>query len=130
MEKIKEFINYGFIGLCTTIINYVVYFICLKMNLDWFFSNSLAWLVAVLFAYVFNRKFVFHSNKNMKKECMEFFSLRFLTLIVENILLAICIGTFHLSNLISKVVVSIITVLSNYFLCKMHVFHQEEACYE
>ena len=72
MEKVKEFISYGIVGVMTTLVNYVVYFICLKIGFDWLISNSLAWLVAVIFAYFSNRKVVFHSSNDMKKECIEF----------------------------------------------------------
>lgn len=30
MEKVKEFISYGIVGVMTTLVNYIVYFICLK----------------------------------------------------------------------------------------------------
>lgn len=73
MEKVKEFISYGIVGVMTTLVNYIVYFICLKIGIDWLTSNSLAWLVAVIFAYFSNRKVVFHSSNDMKKECIEFF---------------------------------------------------------
>ncbi len=129
MEKIKELISYGVVGVGTTLVNYAVYYVCLKLGLYWLFSNTFAWIVAVIFAYITNRKMVFHSNKDVKKECVEFFGLRFVTLIVESFLLMVCIDWFHISNMVSKVIVSVITVLSNYWLCKIRVFHQE-VCYE
>ena len=104
---------------------------CLKIGIDWLTSNSLAWMVAVIFAYFSNRKVVFHSSNDMKKECIEFFGLRFMTLLIENLLLAICIDGVHISNLLSKILVSVITVLVNYFLCKSHIFSKkEEMLYE
>ena len=42
MEKVKEFISYGIVGVMTTLVNYVVYFICLKIGFDWLISNSLS----------------------------------------------------------------------------------------
>ena len=117
MEKVKEFISYGIVGVMTTLVNYIVY--------------CIAWMVAVIFAYFSNRKVVFHSSNDMKKECIEFFGLRFMTLLVENLLLAICIDGVHISNLLSKILVSVITVLANYFLCKSHIFSKkEEMLYE
>ena len=119
MEKVKEFISYGIVGVMTTLVNYIVYFICLKIGIDWLTSNSFAWMVAV------------HSSNDMKKECIEFFGLRFMTLLVENLLLAICIDGVYISNLLSKILVSVITVLANYFLCKSHIFSKkEEMLYE
>lgn len=62
MEKVKEFISYGIVGVMTTLVNYMVYFISLKIGIHWLISNSLAWMVAVIFAYFSNRKVVFHSS--------------------------------------------------------------------
>lgn len=59
MEKVKEFISYGIVGAMTTLVNYIVYFICLKLGINWLISNSLAWMVAVIFAYFSNQKLYF-----------------------------------------------------------------------
>lgn len=48
MEKVKEFISYGIVGVMTTLVNYMVYFISLKIGIHWLISNSLAWMVAVI----------------------------------------------------------------------------------
>lgn len=125
MEKIKEFISYGFVGILTTLVNYIVYYVGLKIHLSWLVSNCLAWTLAVIFAYIANRKIVFHSNRDIKRECIDFFGLRFLTLILENLLLALCIDGIGISSMVSKIVVSVVTVLANYWFCKIKVFHQE-----
>lgn len=72
MEKVKEFISYGIVGVMTTLVNYIVYCICLKIGIDWLTSNSFAWMVAVIFAYFSNRKVVFHSSNDMKKSVLSF----------------------------------------------------------
>lgn len=53
MEKVKEFISYGIVGVMTTLVNYMVYFISLKIGIHWLISNSLAWMVAVIFCVFF-----------------------------------------------------------------------------
>lgn len=130
MEKFKELICYGFVGACTTFVNYFIYYLCLWMDLNWLMANSLAWIVAVIFAYFANRNAVFHSQKEIKKEFIQFFILRFVTLLIENILLAISINGFGISSAFSKILVSIFTVLSNYYLCKLRIFQKKETCYE
>ncbi len=125
MEKIKEWIRYGIVGVLTTVVNYMVYYIGLKLNLNWLCSNTMAWIAAVIFAYIANRKVVFHSKNEIKKECIEFFGLRFLTLMIENLLLGICIDGINLSNFISKIIVSIVTVIMNYGLCKTQIFSKK-----
>ncbi len=125
-KKIIEFIYYGIIGICTTIVNYLIYCLCLSIHWHWFFANTIAWCGAVIFAYISNRKFVFHSHNCIKNELWTFLQLRFVTLIIENVSLALFIDLLSIPNMISKIIVSIVTVISNYWLCKTHIFTQKE----
>ncbi|GAB5617243.1 hypothetical protein JCM31739_20680 [Faecalimonas canis] len=52
--------------------------------------------------------------------------MRLVTLLIENILLYICIQQLLLHSLISKLIVSVITVLANYVLCKYAIFTEEK----
>ncbi|MBR4742560.1 MAG: GtrA family protein, partial [Desulfovibrio sp.] len=49
----RELINYGFFGVLTTLINYLVYFFCLLiLKIDYVTSNIIAWFLAVVFAFI------------------------------------------------------------------------------
>ena len=64
------------------------------------------------------KKYVFESQNDIKKELSSFVLLRFLTLIVENGCLYISITLMHIQPMFSKLLVSFVTILSNYVLCK------------
>ena len=52
-----------FFGVCTTLVNIISYWIASHIiELTVLTSTILAWLLAVLFAYATNRKWVFHSD--------------------------------------------------------------------
>ena len=89
-----QLIKYIVTGGLTTGVNYLIYFILLGAAGDaaqqsrvYLAANSAAWLGAVLFAYVMNRKLVFHSERAIVHEFLEFAGLRLATLAVENLLL-------------------------------------------
>ena len=70
-----QLIKYMFTGGLTTGVNYLIYFILLGAAGDaaqqsrvYLAANSAAWLGAVLFAYVMNRKLVFHSERAIVHE--------------------------------------------------------------
>ena len=74
----KEVINYLFFGALTTFINLVVYFVLTSfwldasVNIELGVANVISWVVAVIFAYVTNRRYVFESsNENKIKEVLE-----------------------------------------------------------
>ena len=63
MNKIKEIINehkdvipYIFFGVCTTLVNMIVYWFCAHIiNLSVMISTAIGWILSVLFAYITNR---------------------------------------------------------------------------
>ena len=125
-ENFKELIRYGINGVLTTAVNYVVYFLLLQCHVNYLVANTIAWVAAVLFAYYTNRKMVFHSDQDVKKEFLSFVGLRFITLLAENMLLFSFINLLSFSPMWSKLFVSVITVLANYIICKSKIFIKGE----
>ena len=124
-----QLIKYMFTGGLTTGVNYLIYFILLGAAGDaaqqsrvYLAANSAAWLGAVLFAYVMNRKLVFHSERAIVHEFLEFAGLRLATLAVENLL----IDVWQWQSPLAKLAVSIITVAANYAACRLRIFRGGE----
>lgn len=122
-KDLKELISYVFVGGCTTLINFVIYwFVITMIDQGWLFANVISWVGAVIFAFWANKHFVFKSANETGKEAYQFFILRLGTLLVESGLLFIFIQLLSANEMLSKVVVSVITVVSNYGLCKFKIF--------
>lgn len=125
-KEVNQFIMYIIIGGCTTIVNYIIYYVLIQASQGWLFANTVAWSAAVLFAFYTNRKIVFQSKQNAKHEAIQFFVLRFITLVIENLLLFILIQLLGMHIYISKIAVSFMTIIANYGLCKFKIFNQKE----
>ena len=122
-NNFMELIVYIIVGGLTTLINFVVFFICTYVHMNWFFANIISWFFAVLFAYIANSKYVFVSTTNdTKSEFVQFVGLRLITLVVESLLMFICIQLMLINENISKILVSFITVIGNYVFCKFLIF--------
>ena len=128
-DDTKEMLSYVFVGGMTTLVNYVVYFILLKIHSHWLIANSISWFFAVLFAYYTNKRYVFKSKNEVKKEFISFVLLRFMTLLIENVCRYLLIDLMNIQPMISKILVSFITILSNYVLCKFKIFKEEGVCH-
>lgn len=148
-----EMITYLFFGVMTTVVNFAVFFVADKIlggkALFSFslFSNAfnvtledvstlIAWLFAVIFAYVTNKFLVFQSKdrsfKVVCRELLSFFGARILSFIVfeslgfmllRNIL--INIGAFSNENVsmwIAKIVMAVAVVIFNYIVSKLVIF--------
>ena len=117
-------------GGMTTGVNYIIYIGLMALSVNYLMANTIAWLGAVTFAYFANREVVFHSKGDRKQEFLQFFSLRAATLVIENLLLLLLVDFIGAGSLVSKILVSVITVVLNYFACKYSIFKQGGVSHE
>ena len=124
IKKYREIITYGIFGVLTTLVNIFVYFIFAKVfNLHYLICTIIAWVIAVLFAYFTNRKFVFGSkNNNIINELISFIGFRVLSGGVEIILMYALVDIFVFNDLVSKVITNIIIIILNYVFSKLFIF--------
>lgn len=126
-KKYKQTILYLIFGVLSTIVNIVTYVVCTRnLNIEFLISNWIAWIVAVLFAYITNKFFVFESKKtNIKfliKEFSSFVSCRILSGITEMILMYIMISLMSLNDFIVKIITNIVVVILNFIFSKLIIF--------
>lgn len=127
IEKHKDILLYIIFGICTTLVNMVVYWFCAHiLHLFVVVSTVISWVISVLFAYVTNRKYVFHSKKSsykdIVKEMFSFFSCRFLTGLLDVGFMFIFVDLFHMNDMIIKIVSNIIVIVLNYVASKIFIF--------
>lgn len=123
-KKYKEIINYLIFGGLTTLISIVTYALFAKVfHIDYLISNVLSWIIAVLFAYITNKIFVFESkSKKNIKEITSFFFFRVVSLIMEMVILYIFVDMLHIDDLVTKIIAQVIVIVSNYVFSKVFVF--------
>lgn len=128
-EKLKELTNYLLIGILTTTVSLVTFFIFTKTFLingtpkEIQLANFLSWFCSVIFAYYTSRDFVFKSKETNKiKEVLFFLSSRVITLLLEIILIEIMIYLFNSTGFTCKIASQALAIISNYVLAKMIVF--------
>jgi len=121
--KNKEIINYVIVGGLTTVVSIVTYFLFRLVNDIMIINVILSWICAVSFAYITNRRFVFESkNKKVIKEFALFINCRLLTLLLEIAFMFLMVDLIKLDDRISKILVQILILISNYVLSKLLVF--------
>ena len=126
-EKYKEIISYGFWGVITTLVNYAVFFVCLRLfDINYLISNTVSWVCAVTFAFITNKIFVFNSidwsMAKLKAEVLPFFLGRIFSLIVETVILYVLVDGLSLNSEIMKVFTNLVVVAINYFISKFMIF--------
>ncbi|HEB4999570.1 TPA: GtrA family protein [Clostridioides difficile] len=127
LKKYRETILYLFFGAFTTLVNIVSYLFFTRVILfNFMVANALAWILAVLFAYVTNKFFVFNSKRIelrfLFKEFLSFVSFRILSGIIEMVIMYIMIDLFFVNDVIVKVFTNIVVIILNYLFSKMIIF--------
>lgn len=130
-KKYKEIINYLIIGVLTTVVSLVTFYIVRILfltndtQLDIQISNIISWFFAVLFAFITNKKYVFESKKKGKEnlaEMIKFYLSRISTLLIDMGVMWLLTAPLNISDKISKILVQFIIVILNYVLSKIFVF--------
>ena len=124
-EKMKHLITYGIFGVLTTIVSFGSFYILRKtfINVDENILNTISIIIAVIFAYFVNKKFVFKSkDKNIFKEFGKFAASRAFSALFEMVAFFILNTLLNIDGMISKVLISIIVIVLNYITSKVFVF--------
>lgn len=126
-EKYKDVLPYLFFGVCTTIVNVIVYWIAAyPLRLPIMPSTVIAWFLAVFFAYVTNRKWVFRSEaKELKKivrEAISFLGCRLATGIIDWMCMLLFVDILSMNDIIIKLMANILVIVLNYAASKLVIF--------
>lgn len=143
-KKHSEIISYLFFGVMTTLINFVVFWafgLILSSEL-YLISNAIAWLAAVIFAYITNKLFVFKSKSFaigvIISEIPEFLGARIFSFLIEEAGLWLLVDILSMGKItfspfgisisgqmIAKIILAVIVVILNYFFSKFIIFKKK-----
>ncbi len=131
VEKYKDVIPYLFFGVCTTLVNVITYWVCAHpLGINTMVSTIVAWILAVLFAYVTNRKWVFHSEAKTKKEIVKemvsFFGCRLATGVVDWGCMFVFVQILRWNDVIIKFVANLLVIILNYVASKLVIFKNNQ----
>ena len=125
----KDVLLYLFFGALTTLVNFLVYApLYYWCGCSATIANIIAWIVAVIFAFLTNKPFVFKSNdwsvKTVFPELGKFVGCRIGSGLFETSFLALTVDLLVWNGLIMKIIASVVVVILNYIGSKMLVFKQ------
>ena len=134
IERIRKYVNqyydvlsYLFFGGLTTLVNFLVYFPLYNwLQLSAVFSNVIAWAVAVAFAFLTNKPFVFKSYDWSRKvvipELSKFVGCRIGSGFLETVLIWLLVDLLSWNGNWMKIAISVLVVILNYAASKWFVF--------
>jgi putative flippase GtrA len=119
----REILTYMFWGITTTIVNYAAFLIFEFIGMDVGWNNILSSTIAILFAFVVNKHFVFlstdwHVSKFMP-ELVKFVGGRLAAMFVETFMLVILVDKLGLYAAICKMFTLLFVMAVNYIISKL-----------
>ncbi len=122
----RETITYLIAGVLTTILNIAVFKVCNLAGIQYLISNVIAWIVAVIFAFVVNKLYVFQSKSwasaVVQKEFVAFMSCRLLSLAFDMLFMLVTVSYLHMNEDLAKVLSNCFVVVMNYVASKLFIF--------
>lgn len=130
LQKYYDILVYLVFGVLTTVVNYLVYLPCYNLlGLPAVVSNVIAWVVAVAFAYVTNKPFVFRSHdwsaKTVIPELSKFVGTRVASGGLESAIIWVTVDVLGWNGNIWKLATSVLVVVLNYVGSKLLVFRKK-----
>ena len=131
IEKYKDVIPYLVFGVLTTLVNVVSYWIFAHpLRVGVMPSTVIAWILSVLFAYITNRKWVFHSEAHtapaIVREMLYFFGCRLATGLLDMLFMYIFAVRMNFDDTWVKIFSNVIVIILNYLASKLLIFRHKE----
>ena len=128
-ERFRELFWYGVFGVITTIINMAAFWLFSDVfRVYYMVANVIAWVIAVAFAYVTNKLWVFESKSWARSvwipECIGFVSARLATGLLDMGLMYLMISIIGVPKMWAKLVSNVVVIIGNCVRSKLLVFRK------
>ena len=122
----NDVVRYIFFGGCTTLVNLVSFFLFRKLGIPLNPANIASIILAILFAYVVNSKYVFQDKcENLKapiRPFCKFISARLVSMVVEVGGVWLLVEILRMNEMAGKLLTQVIVLVMNYIFSKFFVF--------
>ena len=126
LPSFGQFIRFSVVGLINTLIDFLVYF-GLTRTISWFgehylIANALSFAAASTNSFFLNKHWTFDNQKKGGGQYFKFIAVVAFTLMLSEVVLFFLVNRLGIYDLFAKILVLIVSVVSNFLLSKLLVF--------
>ncbi len=121
-KTVIQLLKFAVVGLSNTAISLAVYYVLLSLGFNYIVANVIGFIISVLNAYYWSRKYVFTSSVNQAKTIARVYVSYGLTFLLSNFLLYFLVDHIGVSEKIAPIDVLLFTVPANFLLNKFWAF--------
>lgn len=124
-NKIASFIKFLGVGGIATAIQYVIYLALVNFfSIEIVIASAAAYIISAIFNYLANYHFTFKSQGAHLTTFIRFALCSAIGLLVSTLIMTICVYHLNYHYLVSQVMATCITTLSNYVTMKTWAFNK------
>ena len=124
IKKYESVLLYLIFGVLTTLVNFAAYHVCYtKLQFPNLVSNTIAWILSVLFAFITNKSFEF---SKLAVELSGFITARLFTGFLDTAIMFVGVDILKRNWIIAKIVSSVVVVILNYIFSKLFIFRKNK----
>lgn len=130
LVKYREIILYAVFGALATLINLLSYHLLYRIiGISNVLSTAIAWILAVVFAFITNKLWVFNSKSFEKQmllhEMITFFGARAATGVLDIGIMYVAVDVMHWDATVWKLISNVIVIIINYVASKKVIFKKK-----
>ena len=124
-QTVFQFLTFNLVGIVNTLFGFSLIFLLMFLGLTATTSNAIGYFFGAVLSYHLNKKYTFKSTSKNKKEAIKFFTILFISYILNFITLNWLL-TF-INPYYAQLISAIIYTLSSFILAKFFVFKDNHA---
>lgn len=108
-------IRFLFVGVLNTIVGYGGYALLLVFGLNYFYANTISYIIGIIHSYIWNKKFTFKSRDKSILEVVKFVGVYLLNYLIGLASLSLFVKIFGINEYIAGALNLFVTTLISYF---------------
>ena len=138
-DSFLQFVKFGLVGVSNTVVNYVIYVLCLLLiesaglweEFDYLAATAVGFVLSVLWSFFWYNKFVFTVEEGARRSVWKalvktYISYSFTGLFLNSILMYVWVKVFHISEFLGPIFNLLLSVPVNFLINKYWAFKKEE----
>ena len=127
MQVTKQFIKFCLVGAENTTTTYLSFIILFYyLNVDYFISTIIAFILGTPFGFIFNKIYTFNSNRSSAITLPQYFLIYAISFFFGLLSVRFLVDYLNISPLLSILLVNPFMVFINFFGIKILVFKNKE----
>ncbi len=123
-RHLRQFVKFVLVGVLTTAINFAIYAMLLFFHVNYIAAAIVAFIVATLNSYTWNRIWTFRAGAHRNRWLVRFTLVQLIGLSVNLAVLALLVEFTGMNKLIAQLVANVFVVGSNFVGNKFWTFRE------